>query len=60
MSELKNLVAKGIEQGFLRKGEILDLLPGKIVDPEQIEDILQMLRDMGIEIRESNEKKGKT
>ena len=37
-SQLKLLIAKGKEQGFLTYGEVNDHLPSEIVDPEQIED----------------------
>ena len=55
MSELKKLIAKGKDQGYLIQSEILGLIPDDIIDPEQIEDILQMIRDMKIEIRESDD-----
>ena len=55
MSELKDLIAKGKVQGFLSKREILDILPSEIEDPGQIEDIMQMIRDMKIQISEPNQ-----
>ena len=45
-SQLKLLVAKGKEQGFLTYGEVNDHLPSDLVDPEQIEDIVNMINDM--------------
>ena len=39
-SRLKELIAKGKEQGFLTYGEVNDHLPDDISDPEQIEDII--------------------
>ena len=51
-SQLKLLIAKGKEQGFLTYHEITEYLPDEIVDPEQIEDIINMIADMGIEIHE--------
>ncbi len=51
--ELKNLIDKGKDQGYLTLGEINDHLPPEIVDPNQIEDIIGMLSDdAGIAIRE--------
>ena len=47
-SKLKELIAKGKEQGFLTYGEVNDHLPDDISDPEQIEDIIRMINDMGI------------
>ena len=50
--QLKDLIAKGKEQGFLTYGEVNDHLPNDIVDPEQIEDIVNMINDMGISVFE--------
>jgi len=51
-SEIKTLIIKGKEQGFLTYAEVNDHLPDDIVDPEQIEDIIGMINDMGIEVHE--------
>ena len=51
-SQLKVLIAKGKEQGFLTYAEINDHLPSGIVDPDQIEDIVGMINDMGITVHE--------
>ncbi|MFN2338885.1 MAG: RNA polymerase sigma factor RpoD [Gammaproteobacteria bacterium] len=51
-SQLKLLIAKGKEQGYLTYAEVNDHLPDDIVDPEQIEDIITMINDMGIEVHE--------
>jgi len=52
-SRLKELIAKGKEQGFLTYGEVNDHLPDDITDPEQIEDIIRMINDMGIKVYEN-------
>ncbi len=52
-SQLKQLIAKGKEQGFLTYAEVNDHLPDSIVEPEQIEDIIRMINDMGISVHES-------
>ena len=53
-SQLKLLIAKGKEQGFVTYHEVTEHLPDDIVvDPEQIEEIINMIADMGIEVRES-------
>ncbi|EKE70231.1 RNA polymerase sigma factor RpoD [Gallaecimonas xiamenensis] len=52
-SQLKLLVAKGKEQGYLTYAEVNDHLPDDIVDSDQIEDIIQMINDMGIQVFES-------
>lgn len=52
-SQLKQLIAKGKEQGYLTYAEVNDHLPDSIVEPEQIEDIIRMINDMGISVHES-------
>ena len=51
-SQLKTLIAKGKDQGYLTYAEVNDHLPDGIVDPEQIEDIISMINDMGIRVHE--------
>jgi RNA polymerase primary sigma factor len=50
--QLKDLIARGKEQGYLTYAEVNDHLPSGIVDPEQIEDIVNMINDMGIAVHE--------
>ncbi len=52
-SQLKQLIAKGKERGFLTYHEVNDHLPDDIVEPEQIEDIINMINDMGITVHET-------
>ena len=49
-SQLKELITKGKEQGFLSYAQVNDHLPDDIVEPEQIEDIIKMINDMGISV----------
>ncbi|EKD72897.1 MAG: RNA polymerase sigma factor, partial [uncultured bacterium] len=51
-SRLKELIARGKEQGYLTYAEVNDHLPADIADPEQIEDIISMINDMGIRVSE--------
>ena len=51
-SQIKQLIAKGKSQGYLTYAEVNDHLPSDIVDPEQIEDIISMITDMGIQVDE--------
>lgn len=51
-SQIKQLIAKGKAQGYLTYAEVNDHLPRDIVDPEQIEDIISMITDMGIQVNE--------
>ncbi|USD37042.1 RNA polymerase sigma factor RpoD [Ferrimonas sp. SCSIO 43195] len=52
-SQLKLLVAKGKEQGYLTYAEVNDHLPADMIDSDQIEDIIQMINDMGIKVFET-------
>jgi len=52
-SQLKQLIEKGREQGhWLTYAQVNDHLPDDIVDAEQIEDIINMINDMGIKVFE--------
>ncbi len=51
--QLKDLIARGKEQGYLTYSEVNDHMPNDIVDPEQIDDIVNMINDMGISVYES-------
>ncbi len=51
-SRLKELISRGKEQGYLTYAEVNDHLPDSIVDPEQVEDIVNMINDMGIKVLE--------
>lgn len=51
-SQIKTLIAFGKEKGYLTYAEVNDHLPDDIVDPEQIEDIINMINDMGITVHE--------
>jgi len=51
-SSLKELISKGKEQGYLTYAEVNDHLPTEIVDPDQVEEIIAMIVDMGITVSE--------
>ncbi len=51
-TRLKDLISKGREQGYLTYAEVNDHLPDEISDPDQIEDIIGMINDMGIAVHE--------
>jgi RNA polymerase primary sigma factor len=51
-SDIKQLISKGLEQGYLTYAEVNDHLPDDLVDPEQIEDIIGMINGMGIQVHE--------
>jgi len=51
MSDLRKIVEKAKSQGFISYLDVIKYLPPDIVEQDQIEDILSMLSDMGIEVR---------
>ena len=52
-SRLKELISRGKEQGYLTYAEVNDHLPEDISDPDQVEDIIRMINDMGISVYET-------
>ncbi|MCZ6458002.1 MAG: RNA polymerase sigma factor RpoD, partial [Gammaproteobacteria bacterium] len=52
-SRLKELIAKGKEQGYITYAEVNDHLPDNVSDADQIEDIIRMINDMGITVYET-------
>ncbi|HHO70361.1 MAG TPA: RNA polymerase sigma factor RpoD, partial [Halothiobacillus sp.] len=52
-TSIKQLIARGKEQGYLTYSEINDHLPESLVDADQIEDIIGMINDMGISVYET-------
>jgi len=52
-TQIRELIARGKEQGYLTYAEVNDHLPDDIVDPDQIEDIIGMINDMGIKVHET-------
>ena len=52
-SGLSDLLDKGKDQGFLTYQDINSMLPEDISDPDQVEETIQMLMDIGIEVIES-------
>ncbi|CAH9014178.1 RNA polymerase sigma factor RpoD [Candidatus Nitrosacidococcus sp. I8] len=51
-SQLRLLIIKGKDRGYLSYSEVNDHLPEDIIDPEQVEDIITMFNDMGITVHE--------
>ncbi len=52
-SRIRDLINRGREQGYLTYGDVNDHLPEDISDPDQVEDIIQMINDMGIRVYET-------
>ena len=51
-SQVAALISRGKEQGYLTYAEVNDHLPDSITESEQIEDIIQMIQDVGIPVHE--------
>src|SRR5690606_22811668 len=51
-SRMQDHIARGEEQGYLTQPEVNDHLPEDIADPDQVEDIIRMINDMGIQVCE--------
>ncbi|WP_294034093.1 RNA polymerase sigma factor RpoD [uncultured Moraxella sp.] len=51
-SQLAELIRLGKEQGYLTYAEVNDQLPESVTESDQIEDIIQMLTDVGIQVFE--------
>ena len=49
-TQLKNLIILGKERGFLTYAEINDHLPDEVLDADQIEGVIGMINDMGIQV----------
>ncbi len=50
MKDIQELVKTGKSQGFINYLDFIEHIPLDVVDADQIEDIIQMLNDMGIEV----------
>ena len=52
-SEIEELIAKGMDQGYLTLADVNDHLPEDLIDPDELENIISMINDMGIVVHES-------
>src|SRR5574343_413589 len=52
-SEIEELIAKGVDQGYLTLADVNDHLPEDLIDPDEMENIIGMINDMGIVVHES-------
>ncbi|WP_119344520.1 RNA polymerase sigma factor RpoD [Facilibium subflavum] len=53
LSRIKELLSLGKEQGYLTYADVNDYLPDEITDPERIEEVVQMINDVGVKVFES-------
>ena len=52
-SQLKLLIAKGKSQGYITYADVHDNLPSHIVEPEEVEEFIHMIEDMGVKVHET-------
>ena len=52
-SKISELIEKGREQGYLTYADVNDHLPDDISDPDQVEEIIGMINDLGLQVHET-------
>ena len=52
-SEIEELIAKGVDQGYLTLADVNDHLPEDMIDADELENIVSMINDMGITVHET-------
>ena len=52
-SRIAELIDKGREQGYLTYADVNDHLPEDISDPDQVDEIIGMINDLGLQVHES-------
>ena len=56
VSEINQLISKGKEKGYLTYEEVNDVLPSDVVTPDQIDDLMHLFGENGIDIVDTNTK----
>ena len=52
-SKIAELIEKGREQGYLTYADVNDHLPEDISDPDQVDEIIGMINDLGLQVHET-------
>ena len=52
-SRIAELIEKGREQGYLTYSDVNDHLPDDISDPDQVDEIIGMINDLGLQVHET-------
>jgi RNA polymerase primary sigma factor len=52
-SKIAELIVKGREQGYLTYADVNDHLPDDISDPDQVDEIIGMINDLGLQVHET-------
>ena len=55
---LRELIEKGREQGFITYADINDYLPDDVSDPDQLDEVIQMVNDLGLQVLENAPEEG--
>ena len=56
-SGLRELIEKGREQGYITFADINDYLPDEVSDPDQLDEVIQIINDLGLQVLEEAPKK---
>ena len=55
---LRELIEKGREQGFITFADINDFLPEDVSDPDQLDEVIQTINDLGLQVLENAPEEG--
>ena len=57
-SGLRELIEKGREQGYITFADINDYLPDEVSDPDQLDEVIQIINDLGLQVLEEAPEEG--
>ena len=57
-SRIAELIEKGREQGFITFADINDFLPEDVSDPDQLDEVIQTINDLGLQVLENAPEEG--
>ena len=57
-SGLRELIEKGREQGYITFADINDYLPEEVSDPDQLDEVIQIINDLGLQVLEEAPEEG--
>ena len=57
-SGLRELIEKGREQGYITFADINDYLPDEVSDPDQLDEVIQIVNDLGLQVLEEAPEEG--
>ena len=57
-SGLRELIEKGRAQGYITFADINDYLPDEVSDPDQLDEVIQIVNDLGLQVLEEAPEEG--